>query len=92
MVIAVKRLYIKSHRSVWNRLGLRQVEKKLGRLSLEKGIESETNFLSASPVDCGLDADEVKAGVTQKRTAALWEKAGGKSCFMKYFNKENMNL
>ena len=43
-------------------LGLRQVEKKLGRLSLEKGMEFETNYLSASPVDCGLDADGIFYG------------------------------
>ena len=43
-------------------LGLRQVEKKLGRLSLEKGMEFETKYMSASPVDCGLDADGIFYG------------------------------
>ncbi len=43
-------------------LGLRQVEKKLGRISLAKGMEFESNYLSASPVDCGLDADGIFYG------------------------------
>lgn len=60
-------------------LGLRQVEKKLGGISLQRGMEFESNYQGAGPVDCGQDADGILYGFCKDprvSRAALETKAG----------------
>lgn len=43
-------------------LGLRRVEQKLGGISLQDGMEFESSYQGAGPVDCGQDEDGVFYG------------------------------
>ncbi|MEN6325106.1 MAG: hypothetical protein ABFD18_02695 [Syntrophomonas sp.] len=60
-------------------LGLRNVEQKLGGISLQGGMEFESSYQGAGPVDCGQDADGVFYGFCKDprvSRAALETKAG----------------
>lgn len=60
-------------------LGLRSVEQKLGGISLQGGMEFESNYQGAGPVDCGQDADGVFYGFCKDprvSRAALETKTG----------------
>lgn len=60
-------------------LGLRNIEQKLGGISLQGGMEFESSYQGAGPVDCGQDADGVFYGFCKDprvSRAALETKAG----------------
>ena len=60
-------------------LGLRNVEQKLGGISLQGGMEFESTYQGTGPVDCGQDADGIFYGFCKDprvSRAALETKAG----------------